>query len=343
VSLNLLPKAADKFPVLWSFVTQDSKQIYSLRYLPQVFEWFRLLTLQYSGHIDRETARSESVGYIISQIEDPVIRRKWETAFEGFSAAWNGSWGNVQKYGCIQFSSDFNNLVSDSSIPVSFSLPNEIDEGNCPLALAHYLIDKHNNIAQLVDEAKLLRMRQTSKSSSSGGDINRLQVISSRFLTVANTIRCDIMNDFVPLIEKHCMIVSSVTGKTTYDYLKAENILIDRFLADVCAIDLEMPGFTFSHEQHLHGGLASLRQKLKQKVLSNDIIRAIKREITTPVQAQHILEILETVVSFLSATGGSLVQTLNDTIGDMLLSKYISTVLLMDDDINSRVITQQVI
>lgn len=346
VNLNLTPHAAERFPVLWSFViTQDANQLRALQHIPSVFEWFRLLSSKFNGHIDRDTARVDTVSSVLSTIEDPIVRSKWEFAFEGFCSAWNGSWSNVQKHGCIRFSTDFNGLRMDSSVAVSFSLPNEIDEGNCPLALAHFLIDKHNTFAQLVDEVKLLRTRhQSSKSNSNtsdGADISRIQVISSKFLTPAHTIRCDIHNDFIPLIEKHCMVLSS-TGKTAYDFAKAENLLIDRFLADVCAIDLEMPGFTFSHEQHLQGGLSSLRQKLKQKPLAPDVIRAIKRDITTPSQAQYILEIIETVVSFLSATGGSLVQTLNETVGDMLISKYMSTVLLMDEEIGARVIAQQV-
>lgn len=345
VSLNLLPQAADKYPVLWNFLLQDRNQLRALRHLPAAFEWFRFLRGKYNGHLDREHSRIITNGDALESIEDGDTRRKWEEVFEGFAAVWNDSWANVQKYGCIQFPSDFNNLRMDRNVPISFSLPNEVDEGNCPLALAHFLIDKHNTFAQLVDESRLLRARLSSQendSDSSTSASNRVQVISSHFLTAAHTIRCDVVSDLVPLLEKYCREAGSKQRSGGYDFAKAEIILMDRFLADIPAVDLEMPGFTFVHEQHLRGGMAQLRQKLRQEPIKHDIVRAIQRDIQTPAQAQHVLELLETVVAFLSATGGSIVRTLDEMVGNMLLSKYVRTVLMAEDDFGSRAITQQV-
>lgn len=271
---------------------------------------------------------------------------KYEQIFNGYSCAWNDSWSNVMRFGCIKFSSDYNSLRMSHNVPVSFSLPNELDEGNCPLSLIHYLIEKHNTFAQRVDEALLLRSRQSKLGNNVIDDeqiiIERVPLISSRFMTTAHTIRCDIEHDFIPLLEMHCMTNDDKTGSIAYDFMKAENLIIDRFLADIPAIDLEMPGFRFSHEQHLQGGLSMLRQKIKQISLPQDIIRNIQREINTPANAQYLLELIEQVISFVSATGGSIVQTLSENVGEMFLGKYIRSVLLIEDELRSRVISQQV-
>lgn len=48
---------------------------------------------------------------------------------------------------------------------------------------------------------------------------------------------------------------------------QAEARLVDHYLARVPAIDLEMKTFTFTHEQHLEGGLEPLKAKVRQEEL----------------------------------------------------------------------------
>jgi hypothetical protein len=275
----------------------------------------------------------------------------WARVFRGYSQAWNASWNNVQKFGCIQFSPDFKSIQMGADVPLTFSLPNALDEGNCPLALTHFLVEKQNTFAQLLDEYFLLQQRggglmQQSSSSSGGGSsgdtaARRVGVVSSRFLTAAHTIRCDLHRDLIPLLEKHCLLLPSSStsgaagnvgggGSSKYDFAKAERLLVERFLLDVPAVDLEMPGFTFKNEQHLQGGMAPLRQKLKQTPLSYELTQALLRDIKTPYQAQQILDLLETVIAFVTATGGSLITQLSEEkLGQMTLGKYVSEVLMM--------------
>jgi hypothetical protein len=100
--------------------------------------------------------------------------------------------------------------------------------------------------------------------------------------------------------------------------------------------------FVFAHEQHMQGGLGALRQKVRQETLPMDVEEAVRRDVSTPAQAQLILDILETAISLLSSIGGSFVQQLDDAVGDMTLGRYLKTVLLMDEDLGSRAITTQV-
>ena len=127
-----------------------------------------------------------------------------------------------------------------------------------------------------------------------------------------------------------------------YDFDKAEKLLVDKYLSSITAIDLEMRGFNYQHEQHLQGGIVALKQKIKQFDMDIDIENAIRRDITQPSTAQQIIELLETVVSFLIATGGSVMQTLTEQTGDMLLVEYMKNVLLIQDKLASRTISSQV-
>jgi hypothetical protein len=64
--------------------------------------------------------------------------------------------------------------------------------------------------------------------------------------------------------------------------------------------------------------------------------------MTSPAEAQRILQLLGTAVDFLGATGGAVLQSLSEGLGDMLLAKYLKTVLLVEGEIESRAIARQV-
>jgi hypothetical protein len=153
-----------KYPILTSFLTMfatDSGQLHALRFLPQVFEWFHCLRRHYSGHVSREEARKMTHLDCLQDVASSDPGGHWRGVFRGYCQAWNSSWGNVQKYGCVQFSSDFKAIQMGPEVPLTFSLPNAMDEGNCPLALTHFLVEKQNTFAQLLDEYFLLQQRDT--------------------------------------------------------------------------------------------------------------------------------------------------------------------------------------
>ena len=327
MSLNMQQNAAERFPALTKFL-QEEPQLRALRYMPQMFEWFRVLHKKCSGHLDRETARKKTVGDLFSELEE-AERFNYNKVFVGFTAAWNESWQYVQKYGCIRFPVDFNKVVMGESTALSFSLPNEQDEGNCPLALAHYLTDKHNSFVQVADESRLMRDKRSLAENGNSVGRSRVEVISSHFFSNAHTILYDLNEELVPLLEKSC-VTWSVDG-TGYDFHKAEVLVVDRVLSGLPAIDFEQRGFQYMFEQHLQGGLSYLRSKLKQVPLSKDALESIRRDIGTPAAANKTLGLLETVISFLTATGGSIVASLDSKLSNMLLSEYASTVLMMDE------------
>jgi hypothetical protein len=72
-----------------------------------------------------------------------------------------------------------------------------------------------------------------------------------------------------------------------------------------------------------------LRQKVAQEALAKDVQQAIIKELGSPSQARICLELLETCISFLQATGGSFVQHLD--VGDKPLGEYVKAVLLMEE------------
>lgn len=56
-----------RYPVLHLFLTQE-EQLRSLRYLRSVLEWQKILSLRFDKRIDRETARTQTVGEMLESL-----------------------------------------------------------------------------------------------------------------------------------------------------------------------------------------------------------------------------------------------------------------------------------
>jgi hypothetical protein len=61
---------------------------------------------------------------------------------------------------------------------------------------------------------------------------------------------------------------------------------------------------------------------------------AVLREVTTPPAAQSLIDLLHTVISFVTSSGGSLLQSTHQSqerLGKMSLGQYVKEVLMLED------------
>lgn len=215
----------------------------------------------------------------------------------------------------------------EGSTFISFCLPNDIDEGICPLAFIQYLVEKHNELVHMVDEVLLKRAKRSHREEF------RAKSISARFFTSAHCF-CFDSADFLSFVEKKCV---TTTG-TGYDFAKAEARLVGE-LAGLPHIEHKQENFNYNRE---HATLATLEEKLPQVELAPDVVDAVRREVNSSALASRIMETVEIVIDFLISTGGSSMKTFKADLVDMRLSHYIKTVLLEDEELGSRIVSQQV-
>ncbi len=88
---------------------------------------------------------------------------RWAAAFAGFQAAWNAVWHFVDREGCLVIPTLYKTMQMSTSTPLTFCLPYEKDEGMCPLALARYLGERHNQVVHRVDEVLLMRGKELQR------------------------------------------------------------------------------------------------------------------------------------------------------------------------------------
>ncbi len=316
------------YPILSLFLAEEER-MRGLRYLPQIIEWQSLLYARYNRGLDKAAAAKLSVGDVLTSATDHA---RWTQAVGGCRDAWNQVWHFVDREGCLVIPALYKQMQMNDRAPITFSLPYEKDEGMCPLALARFLGERHNQVVHRVDEVLLMR----------GKDLQRANVrqpeISSKFFSPAHALTYDLLNGFAPFVEKQC-VQYTATGQVMYDFKNAEIYLLDLF-AGKPLIQLEVRMFQYSNAEA--GSTYALRQKVKQEALSKEMMQSILKELTTTSRARACLELLETCVSFLQATGGAFVQVLD--VGEKPLGEYVKNVLLLESaEFGSKIISEQVL
>lgn len=327
MELSLVAGNEQKFPLLSAFLMSEP-QLRALRHLPQVIDWQSLLTTRYNRVLDYQTSSRTTVKEALDSAPD---KRRWLRAWLGYSEAWNDTWKTIERFECQRIPAIYREVVQDEKTPLSFSLPYEKDEGVCPLTLLRALGARHNQFIERLNEALLLRGREhvaTARESN----------VSSKFFSTSHAINYDLQGAIEPFLEKQCVQYSS-NGNVLYDFRKAEQYLLDVVFSGKPVIDLEIRMMQYTNTQQ--EGTYLLKQKVRQEPLSKETEEKILKELGSPSVARACLELLETCISFLQATGGSFVQKLE--VGEKKLGEYVKTVLLMEEaEFSSNTISQTV-
>eukprot|EP00026_Physarum_polycephalum_P000277 Phypoly_transcript_00277.p1 GENE.Phypoly_transcript_00277~~Phypoly_transcript_00277.p1 ORF type:complete len:1647 (+),score=288.14 Phypoly_transcript_00277:317-4942(+) len=322
------PVNSAQHPVLHLFLTQE-EQLRSLRYLRAVLEWQKMLSLRFDKRLDRETARTQTVGEMLESL--PVSeRKKWSDAFEGYKEGWNGAWKYVDRFVCMEIPPIFRHLVMDEKTHLCFSLPDERDEGICPLSLVRFLVDKHNQFLQQVHQ--ILRQRAASdKLLESIVALGEEQPhIPTHLLTDSHLIvYSGSQQDLVPFLLTQ-IVQSLQNGKGTeikFNFERIEQYLIDTTLIGKPLIDLEIRKFDYANESRMSGALQALRQKIPQLELTAEVKNIILKDLGGVGHFRRCSHVLEICVGFLAATGGLHVKLP----GEMWLAEYVRDTLVMGD------------
>jgi len=328
-SLTLQDPEGTHFPVLSQFL-QDEDQLAMLRYIPGVFEWTSLLLKRYNHRIGREEAQVMTMGDVLEEMEGTGNAKAVREAYEAYRAAFNGSLTYMDRFGCTPIPAMWKATKVTAELPISFALVGRENENLLPLALIQWMCNKHNELVQRIDEVLLLRQKESQRYA--GSDRN----LSSRFFTRANAITYQ-MELVLPVVEKQC-VAYTASNDIQYDFKKAEDWLIDRFLTSKPVIDVELREFEYPGDSVI-AKREILQGKIAQEALSPDVEDDIRNELSTAARAARSLRAAEMCVSFITASSAEL----HSTVGEKILEEYVHDTLLIEGDVlQSRVISKDI-
>jgi len=294
--------ATEALPVLCTVLQQPLFPVLkALGMLVGVFEWHSLVINHFSGRITRTEAASLRVGEVLSSLP-PAERQKWEHAYQQFERAWHIAWPYVERHECLQLTENLKQVMVNRDSEMLWCIADSANEGICPLALTQWLVERHNELVQVV-------------SASMGYPARK---VSSRLLGQHDVIYYD-EHELMRFLRSRC-VTYGVGGKLNFDFKLLENHL-GRELSRP-EITMELRGFQWLGESFSGGN--ELKSVIKQKELMPDTIERLRVELASPSVANICLQKVQMSISFILKSGGGLSV---EHAGEMLLVEYLRSVL----------------
>jgi len=271
-----------------------------------VFEWHTLVINHYSGRITRSQAGQLKVRDVLNDLA-PSDRIIWERAYKRFANAWHIAWPHVERYDCLELSENVKQVMIDEDSAMLWCIADSEGEGICPLALTQWLVERHNELVQVVSAATGFPSKK----------------VSSRLLGQHDVIMYD-ENELMTFVRSRCVNYVG-GGKLNFDFKQLEQQL--RREMSKPEITMEIRGFQWLGEAF--SGSNELRAVIKQRELMPDVLERLKGELTSPTLAHVALQKVQMSKSFILQSGGGLSKEHG---GEMLLSEYLQNILAESHD-----------
>jgi len=297
----------ESLPVLSTVLQQPLFPVLkALGMLVGVFEWHALVISHFSGRLTRPEAENMRVGEFLSNLP-PTDRLKWERAYNQFEQAWHIAWPYIDRYECLELTENLKSIMIDRDSQMVCCIADSTGVGICALALTSWLVERHNELVQVV-------------SASMGYPARK---VSSRLLGQHDVVYYD-ENALMRFLRSRC-VTYGVGGKLNFDFKQMEHHL-GRELSKP-EITMELRAFQWLGDNV--SGNNELKTVIKQKDLMPDTIERLKVEMSSPSVANLCLQKVQMSVSFILKSGGGLS---TEQAGEMLLSNYLQTILSESPD-----------
>ncbi|CAK0799979.1 unnamed protein product [Prorocentrum cordatum] len=291
-------------PVLTTVLQQQVwKVMRALRCLVGVFDWHALVMSAFSGRITRAQAQDLRVGDVLEG-QAPSEREKWERAFEDLQKAWSIAWSSVERYECQEIPQHMKSVSLTRNSAMVYCIADPQNEGICPLALTQFLVERHNELVQVV-------------SSANGYPVKK---VSTRLLAQHDVVNYN-GSQLMKFLKSRC-VTYGVGGKLNFAFKQLEQKL--RRELSRPELTMEVRGFNWLGESFAIG--SQLRTVLPQRDLAADVVARIREEVTSPSVASQMVQEVQITISFILKSGVAF----GKNAGNTFLAEYFKSVCLQN-------------
>ena len=111
----------------------QQRELGSLRYLPDVLRFERLLTVHYNRRISSSDAATLTVARVLETVGRDQLQ--WHRSWQGFERAWALAWQFVAKFTCEGLPAMYKEVTMGPDKTINLCLPAKEDAGVCATAL----------------------------------------------------------------------------------------------------------------------------------------------------------------------------------------------------------------
>lgn len=295
-------RSQEVHPVLTTVLSQPLYPVLkALGLLSGVFEWHGLVASHFSGRITRAQASVMKVGQVLSSLP-PADAVRWERAYRHFESAWHIAWPYVERFECTELTDNLKQVRVSRDSEMVWCIADQQGEGICPLALTQWLVERHNELVQVVSAAVGFPARK----------------VSSRLLGQHDVVIYD-GDELMRFLRSRC-VTYGVGGKLNFDFLGLEQQL-QRELSRP-EITIELRAFQWLGESF--SAVSELRSVIKQKELPPETVERLKAELSSTSVAHACLQKVQMSTAFILKSGGALS---GEQAGEMRLAEYLRSIL----------------
>ncbi|GAB5355943.1 hypothetical protein AAMO2058_000248300 [Amorphochlora amoebiformis] len=331
------------FPVLSEFLGIEPS-LRALRYLPSVLRFQTILIPRITRTLDMSSARKITVKDAIhTYTKGSSEKRACIQAFEGYVLAWKEIWASISTFlpplgeeVGEPIPAKYRTVEISMSSPITLFLTSDREEGRCAGVLTATLTNRHNDFIKSISS----HLKNTGQGmlQGSGSAAKGAARVSPRFFSEAMSLSYDIETKFLPFVAKQC-VDHTEEGGTVYNFSNAQQYLLDSFfigkpLVDAGADDAGALSVQYADDTDAID-VQALTRRVPQEAMTKDLKDSVLSEIKTGAQALKCLNILETVISFVSAT-------VSASIGDVKVAIYMRETLLIQQTLGSNSIENRV-
>jgi hypothetical protein len=257
----------------------------------------------YSGRITRSQAQELTVRDVIDA-QQPSEREKWERAFADLMKAWSIAWSSVERYECQEIPQHMKDVSLTRDSAMVYCIADPQNEGICPLALTQFLVERHNELVQVVSAANGYPGKK----------------VSTRLLAQHDVVNYN-GTQLMKFLRSRC-VTYGVGGKLNFDFKQLEQKL--RRELSRPELTKELRGFNWLGESFAIGN--QLKAVLPQRELTADVVARIREEVTSPSVAGQMVQEVQITGSFILKSGVAL----GRNAGNTFLAEYLKSVCLLN-------------
>jgi len=316
--------------------------------------------------LDMESARKLTVKDAIeAYAKGSGEKRACYEALQGYSKAWELAWPGIKHFVADageevgeRIPDKFRDISVSEASPITLLLASDRDEGRCAAAITMELVKRHNEFLSLVavflrnTGQELLHIASSAGQGGAASAAAAASFVSPRFLTQTQAISYDLEGRFVPFVMKQC-VDHTAEGASVYNFDNAQQYLMDTYFIGKPLVDAhETSSLAVQYADDADAiDVAAIARRVPQDELTSDMRDSILGELRSGAAALKCLQLLETVIAFVTATATTSASSSSSKVsspgdlGEVLISTYMRETLLMEDAagaMESKTIEQQV-
>ncbi|XP_066927560.1 E3 ubiquitin-protein ligase rnf213-alpha-like [Clytia hemisphaerica] len=285
----------EEFRQLYRFLNEEKYYEKSVKELPKLVEFYKLLHLRYKYRIDKKKAKEITIGDFLKDLSkekgNKELYKKLQQTSKVVFRVWNQLSEDLKEHGPFKPDANFHPEKLDSKTKFEYFLVSNEGSGRCLQSLIRFL--------QYIQNDFLILYQQLPGAF--------IKVVDINVLKESEVIRYTAEEDLLPILYLHCdySLAIGQGTKIEYNFQEIERRFMEKVCYGKCMIERTLEPFKYRDNVQSSREFINMRKKVPQTEIAYEEQRKMLDELKHIDDLSNTLKAVETAIGFLSAHGGT--------------------------------------